>query len=116
MKWLLLLASIMGFLSVAFGAFGAHALKSKLNIQMLSTFEVGVRYLMYHAFAIFFAVWLASPISGWLFFIGTVFFSGSLFFLAVTNLSFFGMFTPIGGLILLSGWLFLAFSIFKLTF
>lgn len=119
-KLLLLLGIIMGFTAVAAGAFGAHALKQKLSPEMLSAFEVGVRYQMYHALAMCLSVWLSTvmpgmlgSLSGWLFFGGTLLFSGSLYLLSLTGIRFFGAVTPIGGVLLLAGWLCLAILIFK---
>lgn len=119
-KMLLLLGVFMGFTAVAAGAFGAHALKHKLDPGMLSAFEVGVRYQMYHALTIFLSVWLSTVIpgnlglaSGWLFFGGTLLFSGSLYLLVLTGIRFFGAVTPIGGVILLAGWVCLAISILR---
>lgn len=118
-KWLLFLASLMGLISVAMGAFGAHALKNKLEPALLSVFEVGARYQMYHALAIPLTVWLSTilsnafvPLSGWLFFSGALLFSGSLYLLALTGIRVLGAITPIGGAILLLGWLCLALSVF----
>lgn len=116
-KALIFIAALLGFLSVAAGSFGAHALKSRLDRDSLSIFEVGVRYQMYHALAIFASAWLGggtphflAPLSGWLFFSGTCLFSGSLYLLALSNIRIFGMITPIGGVVLLSGWLILALA------
>ena len=119
-KWLLLFGALFGFLSVAAGSFGAHALKQRVGQEMLSVFEVGVRYQMYHALAIFAAVWLSTvvpsslaPLAGWFFFAGTFIFSGSLYFLALTGIRTSGAITPIGGLVMLIGWLCLAIAIVK---
>lgn len=119
-KWLLVLGACMGFISVAMGAFGAHALKSRLEPDMLSVFEVGARYQMYHALAIFLAVWVSTlapglfaPWSGWLFAAGILVFSGSLYALALTGIRIFGAITPIGGVLLLVGWLCLAMAAWK---
>lgn len=110
-KYFLLLGAILGFLSVAAGAFGAHALKQKISTEMLAVFEVGARYQMYHALALMFIA-LTYPLipnsfllfSGWFFFTGTVVFSGSLYALALTGIKIFGAVTPFGGTILLLGW------------
>lgn len=119
-KCLLSLACLMGFVSVAAGAFGAHALKQKLTAEMLSVFEVGARYQMYHAFAICLAVWLSTIVpgtllllSGWLFFVGILIFSGSLYLLAWTDVRILGAFTPIGGVLFLVGWLCLAAALWR---
>ena len=96
--------ALSAFIGVAAGAFGAHGLKSRLSAEMLSVFEVGVRYQMYHAFALIAAAWMQSkwPSSlvktgGWLFVIGTVLFSGSLYLLSVSGTGWLGAITPLGG-------------------
>lgn len=112
-------ATIFGFLGVAAGAFGAHALKERLSSEMLSIFEVGVRYQMYHALALMLTVWLVgmtqgnwSTYAGYSFVAGTLIFSGSLYMLVYTGVKMWGAVTPIGGLLLLLGWLFLAIAAF----
>lgn len=118
-KWLLCFGALFGLIGVAAGAFGAHALKNKLNQEMLAVFEVGVRYQMYHALAILLTAYLGMLlqgvtmlVSGWFFVGGTVVFSGSLYLLALTGVRMFGAVTPFGGLILLLGWLCLFLSPF----
>lgn len=115
-----IIASITGFLGVALGAFGAHALKDRLSEQMLQTFETGVRYQMYHAFALFAVAWALTQwkssyltYSGWLFIAGIVIFSGSLYILAITGQRGWGAVTPLGGLAWLLGWLSLAWGVYK---
>ena len=113
----LLVGAAYGFLGVAFGAFGAHALKDRLSPEMLAVFETGVRYQMYHAFAILlvaaamghFGEARLLPIAGWLFAAGVLLFSGSLYALTLTDVRMFGAVTPIGGLLFLAGWFCLAF-------
>ncbi len=112
--------SISGFLGVALGAFGAHALKSRLDADLLATFEVGVRYQMYHAFALLAVGWAQTrwpgPVlnaSGWLFVAGTVAFSGSLYVLSLSGLRWLGAIAPVGGAALLAGWLCLAWAVWK---
>ena len=107
--------AVSAFLGVAAGAFGAHALKVRLLPEMLTTFEIGVRYQMYHAFALIACAWAITRwpgtltlASGWLFVIGTVVFSGSLYLLALSGPRWLGAIAPIGGLALLCGWLCLA--------
>ena len=108
----LLIGSVLGFLGVAFGAFGAHALKGRLSQEMLAVFETGVRYQMYHAFAILVVATLMGSagraslltISGWSFLAGVLLFSGSLYALTLSGVRILGMITPIGGLLLLIGW------------
>ncbi len=111
-KTLLAAAALLAFLGVALGAFGSHALKDRLAPAMLSLYEVGVRYQMYHALAAVAAAIAVGSFhsgfmlgAGWLFITGSLFFSGSLYLLAFTQLTTWGMLTPIGGLLLLGGWL-----------
>jgi uncharacterized membrane protein YgdD (TMEM256/DUF423 family) len=119
-KIFFLIGSMLGFLGVAFGSFGAHGLKGKVTEDLLATFEVGVRYQMYHAFALLAVAWAASqtqsgliPWSGWCFVAGTLIFSGSLYALTLTGVKIWGAVTPIGGLFLLSGWLILILAVLK---
>ena len=105
-------AGVAGFVGVALGAFGAHALKNTLAPDMLAVFETGVRYQMYHAFALVAAAWAWSrwparvfALAGWLFAAGIVVFSGSLYSLALTGVRALGAVTPLGGLAFLGGWL-----------
>jgi uncharacterized membrane protein YgdD (TMEM256/DUF423 family) len=100
------------FIGVAAGAFGAHGLKNRVSPDMLAVFEVGVRYQMYHAFALIVAAWAytkwpsgAVTAGGCLFILGTLVFSGSLYILALSGLRWLGAITPLGGLALLAGWL-----------
>lgn len=114
---LLAAGALMGFLAVAIGAFGAHMLKQKLSTDMLAVFEIGVRYQMYHALAICLTAIIASgwaPFAGWTFFLGIVIFSGSLYILALTGIRSWGAITPIGGVILLAGWVFLLITALKI--
>jgi uncharacterized membrane protein YgdD (TMEM256/DUF423 family) len=110
-------AAAAGFLGVAFGAFGAHALRTRLEPDMLAVFETGVRYQMYHAFAAFAAAWAYARwprrvfgVAGVLFLAGIVVFSGSLYLLALTEERWFGAITPLGGVAFLAGWLGLAWG------
>jgi uncharacterized membrane protein YgdD (TMEM256/DUF423 family) len=107
------------FLAVALGAFGAHALRQRLSPEMLSVFEVGVRYQVYHALALFAVAWVSErnpgglvQASGWAFTLGIVVFSGSLYLLTATGFKWLGAMTPLGGTAFLAGWvlLFLAAS------
>lgn len=100
---------------VAAGAFGAHALKARLAPDLLAIFEVGVRYQLVHALALFAVAWACTRwpgrlanASGWSFAAGTVLFSGSLYLLALTGVRAFGAVTPGGGALFLAGWLLLA--------
>jgi uncharacterized membrane protein YgdD (TMEM256/DUF423 family) len=114
------IGSLSGFLGVGLGAFAAHALKSRLDADLLAIFEVGVRYQMYHAFALLAVAWACTrwpgailTASGWLFVSGTVLFSGSLYALSLSGVRWLGAITPIGGLALLAGWLCLAWAAWK---
>jgi uncharacterized membrane protein YgdD (TMEM256/DUF423 family) len=116
-KTFLLIGSLAGFLAVALGAFGAHALKGRLSPEMLAVFETGVRYQMYHALAILLTALLLARMNGWLvhaagwlFTAGIVLFSGSLYALAFTGVTMLGAITPIGGLAFLAGWACLAIA------
>lgn len=114
-----LIGTALAFISVAAGAFGAHALKQKLSPDLLNVFEVGVRYQMYHALALFAVSSLQSYSyglmtgAGWVFIAGTAIFSGSLYLLALTGIRSFGAVTPIGGVLLLLGWALFAIGIAK---
>ncbi len=119
-KVFLIFGSIFGFLGVALGAFAAHALKTKLSQELFNIFEVGVRYHMYHALALIAVAWAVRQyphscvvFSGWLFLLGMIIFSGSLYILALSGVKVWGAVTPVGGLLLLAGWLSLAFGVFK---
>jgi uncharacterized membrane protein YgdD (TMEM256/DUF423 family) len=111
------LGAVSGFISVAAGAFGAHALRSRLTPEYLGVFETAARYQMYHALAL---LAVAGAITrgagstaqwaGWLFVIATVLFSGSLYGLALTGTRWLGAITPLGGVAFLAGWLCIALS------
>ena len=123
MKLFLTAAAIFGFLGVAFGAFGAHALKDKLDPHYLEVFKTGVQYQMYHAFALIAVALLMKfsaqqsnnllVYSGWAFLIGIIIFSGSLYILSVSGIKIFGAITPIGGLSFLIGWALLFWHVVK---
>lgn len=114
-KKILIVALSFGFVSIVLGAFGAHALKKVLTVDQLSSFEVGVRYLMYHALFLLFvgstSVLMPEQKNTvyYLTLLGTLFFSGSIFLLSTQNISgvnfkFLGPITPIGGLLLIASW------------
>ncbi len=109
-QWIVL-GSAFALTAVALGAFGAHALRNMLQAESLAIFETGVRYQMYHALGLLavgvLAPHLTSPpvaVSGWLFTIGIVIFSGSLYALSWSGIGILGAITPVGGLCLLAGW------------
>jgi uncharacterized membrane protein YgdD (TMEM256/DUF423 family) len=116
-RFFLAAGSLTGFVGVALGAFGAHALKARLTPEALATFEIGVRYQMYHALALIVVAWACTKwrgawanASGWLFIAGIVVFSGSLYVLVLTGAKWLGAVTPVGGLALLAGWVCLALA------
>jgi uncharacterized membrane protein YgdD (TMEM256/DUF423 family) len=115
----LLLASLSGMFAVVLGAFGAHILKKMLHVDQVQIFETGIRYHFYHTFALIAVAILARYLpqrwivaAGWLFVVGILFFSGSLYLLALVEplglhnaTPVLGPMTPIGGLLLMGGWL-----------
>ena len=117
-KNLLSVGALLGLLAVAIGAFGAHGLEGKITEARINTFETGVDYQFYHTFAIFITVGLATYFkndfflrAGWLFVIGIICFSGSLYLLATRTFlgieswsMIIGPITPIGGLFFIAGW------------
>lgn len=120
-KIFLLLGSINAFLSVALGAFGAHILKSRIPANMLANYETGVQYHMAPALGLILVAILADKLgqgglitwAGWALFIGIIFFSGSLYVMALTGVRTLGAITPIGGMAFLTGWILLAVSSFR---
>lgn len=107
----LLLGAFSGFLAVAAGAFGAHALRQTLPPDLLAVFETGARYQMYHALALVLVASLRGgaserllAVAGYLFVAGTLLFSGSLYLLALTGTRWWGAVTPVGGVCFLAGW------------
>jgi len=111
------LGALSALIGVAAGAFGAHALRTRLSPELLAVFETGARYQMYHAFALFAVAWAATRWpgglvnwSGWLFVVGTLLFSGSLYALALSGVRWLGAITPLGGAAFLAGWLCLALA------
>lgn len=120
----LLLGSILGGLGVAIGAFGAHALKSVLEANdRVGTFELAGKYHLIHAVALLCvgllamrapeSVWLTR--AGWSFVGGITVFSGTLYALSLTGRNLLGAITPIGGVLLIAGWICLAIAAARLT-
>ena len=117
MNWMAM-GALTAFVGVALGAFGSHALQSKVAPDRLPVWETAVRYHMYHALAIALTglvIWwrdMAAPdllgLVPWLFSAGIALFSGSLYLLVLTGKRWLGAITPLGGLLLLGGWLGLA--------
>jgi len=117
---MLALGATLGGLGVAAGAFGAHMLKPILDLAMLGVFETAVRYQMYHALALCVVAGIGerrptlriAPV-GWLFLIGVVLFSGSLYVLSLSEVRWVGVLTPLGGVALIIGWSLLAWTVVR---
>ena len=107
--------SILAGTAVAAGAFGAHGLEGRVEPELLAAFSTGARYQIYHALALLAVSWAIArwpearlDLGGWLVTAGTVFFSGSLYLMALTGARWLGAITPFGGVMLLAGWTVLA--------
>lgn len=107
-----MLGAIFAGLSVGLGAFGAHALKTRLEPRQLEIWQTGASYQMSHALALLAVAWLlsraesgAAVVAGWAFVVGVVLFSGSLYAMALTGVRSLGMITPLGGVSFLIGWI-----------
>jgi uncharacterized membrane protein YgdD (TMEM256/DUF423 family) len=112
-----LIVGLAGASAVVLGAFGAHALRSRLAPDLLAIYETGARYQMYHALGLCAVAWAvqrwpggAVAGAGWLFVAGTVVFSGSLYALALSGVRALGAVTPVGGVCFLLGWALLAYA------
>ena len=112
-----MLGALSGAIGVAAGAFGAHALRARLEPRMLDVFETTARYQMYHALALLAVAWATTrwpgsltTAAGWLFVAGTLIFSGSLYTMTFTGIRALGAITPIGGACFIGGWLCLALA------
>ena len=119
---LLMLAALSGFSGVALGAFGAHALRGRLSDKMLGVFQTGVQYQLWHTAALIGVAllllrWPQSTlfkVSGGLFVLGMVLFSGSLYLMTLAGLRV-GMVTPMGGVCLLAAWLCFGLAAWRVT-
>lgn len=115
------LGSINALIAVLLGAFGAHALKSRLSPEMMEIFQTGVQYHFYHALGLLAvgiiawhlpeSTWLRW--SGWLMFAGIVIFSGSLYMLSATGIKWLGAITPLGGTAFIVAWVLLTIAVLK---
>ena len=125
-KRFLKIAAFIGALTVIFGAFAAHAIKSRVNAETLSIFETGVRYQMYHVFALFLVgiIYKEFPFkhmiwAGNLFLVGIILFSGSLYALTFfkangnENMNWLGAVTPFGGTCFIVGWSLILLSLYQ---
>jgi uncharacterized membrane protein YgdD (TMEM256/DUF423 family) len=120
MRLWLTIGALYGFLGVAFGAFGAHALRARLSADALAIWKTAVEYQFYHALALLLVgLWIAQQpmralnVAGICFALGTLLFSGSLYALALSGVRVLGAITPFGGLLFLLGWLSLAWAAFS---
>lgn len=118
-------AAFLTALTIGLGAFGAHGLKNLVDSQAINTFETGVRYQMYHCIGILIlGLMTAIPLKTkktifWLFIVGMIFFSGSIYLLSLNAVLPFdvgkiGFITPIGGLLFIVGWLWWGYAMLKL--
>lgn len=115
----------MALIAVALGAFGSHSLKNAIDPSSLNTFEIGVRYQFYHAFALLavglLLYWRKNNLlitAGWLFFAGILLFSGSLYLLSMSELfsldaALLGPVTPVGGVAFMAGWICFVIATFQ---
>lgn len=122
MKLFLFLGALNGFIAVALGAFGAHGLEDTLSDESIDIWEKAVQYQMYHTMALLAVGLLAAKAkrmslgwAGWLFFIGIVLFSGSLYTYAFTGVTFFALITPFGGVAFLIAWVLLGYTALTLS-
>ena len=114
------LGAVAAALGMVAGAFGAHALKGRLAPELLAAFETGVRYHLIHALGLLSAGWAATrwpgrtaKTAGWLFLLGILLFSGSLYGLALTGVRILGVVTPFGGAAFIGGWVLLAWAAWR---
>ncbi len=113
---LIAIGAINAAIAVAAGAFATHGLRDRLEPRALEVFETAARYQMYHALAMILTgviVARGAGTAGWIFQLGIVLFSGSLYALALTDVKVLGAVTPIGGLAFLVGWAWLAWSAWR---
>ena len=113
----LILGTFFAGSSIVLGAFGAHALKDQLSSYSISIYEKAVLYQMFHALGILLVTMLGSQIDSvdfsssiYCFIAGIVLFSGSLYILAITDMKWLGMITPVGGMLFIVGWFLVLFK------
>src|SRR3954469_25781186 len=116
----LTIGALSACIAVAAGAFGAHALRAAVSPDRLEVWETAARYQMYHALGLLVVAYLAGQksagparVSGWLFLAGTILFSGSLYALTLTGVTWLGAITPLGGVAFLAGWGVLAWGVWR---
>ena len=120
-KLFLAAGGFAALIAVALGAFGAHALKTRLPAEMLAVWHTGVEYHVYHALGLLAVGLLATQLpdsaflkwSGWLMLAGIALFSGSLYALALSGVRSLGAITPVGGAAFLAAWAVFAIAVLK---
>ena len=122
MKSFVIIGAALSAIGVAFGAFGSHSLKAKINPEQLIVYDIATRYLMYHALGILALGILAYnvpdsvvKIPGVIMLIGIFLFSGSLYLISLKGLTNLGIITPFGGIAFIASWILLAVNIFRLS-
>lgn len=121
MKLFILTGSLNALLAVALGAFGAHGLKSRVTAEMLTVWQTGVQYQMFHALGLILIGILMQlqpqlstlRLSGYLLLVGIALFSGSLYLMVLSGLRALGAITPLGGVSFILGWLILAVRVWR---
>ncbi|MCG3777549.1 MAG: hypothetical protein JW388_0242 [Nitrospira sp.] len=118
----LVLGTVFAGVAVAAGAFGAHALSKILDEHRLQVFDTATRYQMYHAVGLCIVAWAIDRYpsqrleqTGWLFTLGILLFSGSLYVVSLAGIRWMGAVTPIGGAAFLAGWLLFGWRIWNQT-
>ena len=125
-RWFLVTASLIGALSVALGAFAAHTLRQAAPADVVASFETGVRYQFYHAFALLAVAILFEKYAGSLlqwagncFQVGIILFSGSLYVITALKVAeakipvWIGVLTPFGGLFFIAGWILMVIAFIR---
>ncbi|MBO0601301.1 DUF423 domain-containing protein [Sporosarcina sp. E16_3] len=125
MPFFIIAGAVNAAIAVAFGAFGAHALKEKLSEHYLAIWETAVQYQMFHALALIAVGILMSPTlfgsvtqlswAGYLILAGIIIFSGSLYVLSLSGIGILGAITPIGGVAFIAGWIMLIIAAIKFS-
>jgi uncharacterized membrane protein YgdD (TMEM256/DUF423 family) len=118
---LLISGSLLMALAVAFGAFGAHVVEDMLTPERFEVYQTAVQYHFYHAIGLLLIGVISLHLtdsrlliwSGNLLFTGIIIFSGSLYLLTLTDTSWLGMITPLGGFAFIGGWVFLSIAVYR---
>ena len=117
------LAAISGLVAVTLGAFGAHGLENTLSERMMEVWQTAVQYQFYHSLALLLVATIMLQVqpsrllnaAAILFLLGIIIFSGSLYILALSGITWLGAITPIGGTLFMIGWIVLAIAAFKIS-